>query len=556
MPRYVLSLDVETYGKASWLPKQNHFTPQRCRYLDGIPPHRQVLCCSVTPCLDPRPSPSHPWTVELISQLRPLSTFTLPLSLDLRRRNPKLPFPPHVAAVAPALSATLDTKCASAPSILEAWLLDTDTLIGMNLAYDLQFLRYCFPLLARCLTPDTHPHLLDLSYIAFLEDDVSPERSLKDMGPVSGLYRYDEGDLERIDCPYQLLHYNAQDTHNAVLMVAHKAALILDNQHRGDKLSPFCISHFSSTIWNCVEMTAAGVPFHVPSLSTFATTLHTRIKEALTAIPFPVSTEAGPEPKKHRDAFMLRLLTAAARHTDVTTDPHIIYTDKTRELSFSEANRNHLLSLIPPSDPEHADLTAICKTLDQWSADSKLFSTYVCPLLWHARNSRPYKGRLVPNPAVPSPEPLPPCLIPPPKTKKPPKPKVPKTPKPRRKSSSSPSPTDPTPSTGPSSPSRSCRTEPSDSSTPPSSPSSSSPASTSQTSSSDSSTPRSKRPSPSAQSSSKSTEPPSSSSTSRRKRSSSSTPPAPPDSSTPSAAPPPSTTSAPNDSPSHQPAPT
>jgi hypothetical protein len=409
---YVTSLDIETYGKWKHYPEQQHFTPQRSRYLARIPPSDQILSCSLTFCVDPRPTPSHPWDCSLVASLRPSFTFIVPLSARFQRAVPG-EAPPGLAHAWPTLLTSLHTPIPTAISLICAALSRTDTLIGMNLAYDLNFLTYCVPGLSRFLNPDTHPHLLDLSYISFLESDVRPERSLKDIGPVFNLYRYADEDLEQHSCPLKLLHYNGMDTHNAVTAVSHTASEILRNPRRGDKLSSFCISHFSSTIWNCVEMTANGVPFSIPALTSLATRLQSDITTACSEIPFPIMKAMGPEPMKHRSAFMLRLLEVASRHANVSEDPLIQYTPATRELSFSEANRSHLLSLIPPSDPDHASLASICSSIERWSSSSKLFGTYVAPMLWRTTNrqKRIYRSVLVPSPSSPSPQDPPPCPL-------------------------------------------------------------------------------------------------------------------------------------------------
>lgn len=463
----ILSYDIETYGKLSGHPTQTQFNPFRSFHIDGVPYPDQILCASLTLCTDPRPSPSTPWTAALVSLIRPTTTIVVPLApFQSKPRS----LPPTLAHLAPMLDASLALTPARGLSVLLSYLSQCDTLLGMNLAFDLLYSRVCKPVLRPFL--DRIPHIIDLSYVNFLESDVRPERSLKTIGTALALHLYDADDLEVIRCPRRLFWYNAQDTHNTVNNIATLAHRLTSEP--SDALSQFCITHYTNTIRCCVDMTENGVPFSVPALTSLATLQASILHCTKRACPIPLSGEGS---QKAQQAYMQSLYDEATwqaglvRHkpgvdpddpdyvrnlglNTLSRDPLIQYTDKTCVLCYSESNRSHLLSLIPPSSHLHASFSLTNATIDEWSKASKLFGTYLFPLLWRQRR-KPYKqtSRLVPLP-VPNPLPLPPCPeeIPCPKIK------VPKTPRPakspsrttRKAKAKTPSPS-PSPATAPSS---------------------------------------------------------------------------------------------------------
>jgi len=497
----ILSYDIETYGKLSGHPAQTQFNPFRSFHIDGVPYPDQILCASLTLCTDPRPSSATPWTAALVSLIRPTTTLVVPLApFQSKPRS----LPPTLAHLAPMLDASLALTPARGLSVLLSYLSQCDTLLGMNLAFDLLYSRVCKPVLRPFL--DRIPHIIDLSYVNFLESDVRPERSLKTIGTALALHLYDADDLEVIKCPRRLFWYNAQDTHNTVNNIATLAHRLTSEP--SDALSQFCITHYTNTIRCCVDMTENGVPFSVPALTSLATTQLSTLNRCASTCPIPLSGEGS---QKAQQSYMQSLYDEAvvsqglAEYTrtydplepdlvppnevspstliavglsKLSRDPLIQYTEKTRVLCYSESNRSHLLSLIPPSSHLHASFSATNATIDEWSKASKLFGTYLFPLLWRQRR-KPYKqtSRLVPLP-VPNPLPLPPCPEEIPCLKI----KVPKTPRPakspsrttRKARAKTPSPS-PSPATVPSSSDSNSKSPPA--SSPPSDPTTSSPSS-------------------------------------------------------------------------------
>lgn len=200
--------------------------------MDQIPLKNLVLTCCITlPKVDPRPSPS-PWDFLSLSKIVPGET--MPFRLDSHQ----------------------DTKS------LADWIWYFDSLAGMNLGFDIPYLRYISPLLREALTERLQ--VIDLSVLNYLECDSRPERSLKTLGPVLGTHVYEEQDLERLASIEEILGYNAQDTHNTFLSIVVLALSIL----RRLGPSPFTLRFYSDTIWSCIRMSENGVPFSLSRLIT------------------------------------------------------------------------------------------------------------------------------------------------------------------------------------------------------------------------------------------------------------------------------------------------
>lgn len=217
--------------------------------------------------------------------------------------------------------------------LLYSWLCWADTLLGMNLPFDLGILRSFHPLLARALSGR---HLLiDLSVVNFLQSDARPERSLKTLGPILGTHTYRlTARNHRFTSSPSLLAYCGADTHNTVLAISHLSRLITQEsglrpeeagvgpQLSSSKLSPTCLSFYSSTIQCVTEMTEAGVPFSRSSLESLATSCRSTIArcESLAASWSPPLLLSGEGSVKSKATF-LDLLTSTIDHGDPTSCP-------------------------------------------------------------------------------------------------------------------------------------------------------------------------------------------------------------------------------------------
>ena len=289
----------------------------------------------------------------------------------------------------------------------------------MNLGFDLGMYRSLGPDF-RYVLSGRHT-LLDLSYINYLESEVRPERSLKNIGHILGTHIYDEKDLDRLPTIRAILDYNGQDTHNTLSSISTIAARCLSYgpEWLGAKLSPSSIQFYSDTIWSCLFLTEAGVPFHRPSLLALASRLLADLRRASAACSSHSLLLSG----KNSDKSKATLLSSILDHLDAThpdfssTDPArsirshplLVYTEKTRQVSFSEENINFLLNLLPPRSI-YARLLRISLLTTR---RNKLLSSYLYPYLWHQRPAQKPKPHhlldrtcllVPPSPLSPHPE--------------------------------------------------------------------------------------------------------------------------------------------------------
>jgi len=396
----ILSLDVESFGAVAGLPVQTCFHPRRCLHVDNVPSHHLLQVISLVPCAPlPNLQSLHTLTPTHAHVLR-LSTHRLPLTHPSDRAVPS-----HLL---PSLTTSHRLSPRVSLRLLCEWLSWADTLVGMNLPFDLSFLRHHHPAL-RALLNGRHT-LLDLSYLNFLESDVRPERSLKTIGPVLGTHNYDAGTTardHRFHSFSSLAFYCAQDSWNTVLAVRELAHRL--SPMGGDKLSNFSIALNSDTLWDCIEMSDHGVPFHIPSLESLARDLQSKVTAAeLSAAPTLLLSGPGSEKSK---SVLLDAAIAELGPT-ILDDPLLQYTEKRRALSFSDANRTLLKSHLSPDSP----LLPLFNLADDHAAALKLLSSYCYPLLYHRRNKPTSRTSiLVPQPGVP---PCPPRLPPSPPSSK------------------------------------------------------------------------------------------------------------------------------------------
>lgn len=400
----VLSLDIETYGKHTSFPDQTCFSPRRSLFVDRPPPSRLVLSVALTlPEFDPRchsqtpstspsgptpasaasPSPTSSATSSTPASETSPPAFSSASSTPTASSSPPLPaWDAHLLSrLSPGPTLTFRLDSPRTCSLLYRWLVHADTIIGMNLQFDLSYLRAFHPLFRAAL--DGRHTLIDLSVVNYLHCESRPERSLKSLGPVLGTHTYSSDDLVRLSSWSKLLSYNAQDTHNTLLAVAHLARRIASSPP-SPKLSPACTSFYSDTIWSCVSMTESGVPFDRHRLLRLFHRLHRHRARCLSLCSsrFSLSLE-GDGSQKSRASFLSSLIEAVdAAHPSspsVRNHPLLTFTEARHDISFTEGNRDLLASLLPPSHP----LRRACRLIARHSRASKLIGTYLYPLLFH-----------------------------------------------------------------------------------------------------------------------------------------------------------------------------
>lgn len=366
----LISLDIETYGacthnaRGQALPSQSAFHPQRALQTDGVTRDNMVLTCTITTDVHSCPCANGIAHVPL-DHAKPCCTFTLHMDQEKDR------------------------------VLLHRWLTWCDTILGMNLPFDLQFLRACDHRFQFALSPHGKT-LIDLSILNYLHSELRPERSLKSLGPVLGTHAYKrtikDGKFRSPHDP-EFLDYAAQDTHNTLLASAELARRIKQDWPDTDKLSPFCIQHYSDCLWTIITMSEAGIPMSRAALSDMRETLLIASDLAMKSAEHHGVQLEGTGSAKSKAAFLDECVQKLAlRNIDILSHPLAQFTEKTRAFSFSDANRNLIRGALLDTDTrEIAVLTAAAAH----QRAQKMLSTYVWPLLDGKRNKPEDKGSVV-----------------------------------------------------------------------------------------------------------------------------------------------------------------
>ena len=367
----LISLDIETYGSCTHnargqaLPSQSAFHPQRALQTDGVTRDNMVLTCTITTDVHSCPCAKTYLAHVTLDKAKPCCTFTLHMDQEKDR------------------------------VLLHRWLTWCDTILGMNLPFDLQFLRACDHRFQFALSPHSKT-LIDLSILNYLHSELRPERSLKSLGPVLGTHAYKrtikDGKFRSPHDP-EFLDYAAQDTHNTLLASAELARRIKQDWPDTDKLSPFCIQHYSDCLWTIITMSEAGIPMSRTALSDMRETLLIASDLAMKSAEHHGVQLEGTGSAKSKAAFLDECVQKLAlRNIDILSHPLAQFTEKTRAFSFSDANRNLIRGALLDTDTrEIAVLTAAAAH----QRAQKMLSTYVWPLLDGKRNKPEDKGSVV-----------------------------------------------------------------------------------------------------------------------------------------------------------------
>jgi hypothetical protein len=413
----IISLDLETFGKVlrddkGPLPPQTQFHPRKMIWNDGVAPDRLVQSASITlPEFDPRcPNPPIPSCNSGPSPWRSTGWLPLPPNAQTRSSPPdrtgSSPEPTCKGSPPSSTGWSLDSLAQLRPGptiylpltgpdgprnklILAAWLEYADTLLGMNLQFDLLCLRND-PDYRYILRPFRHT-ILELSAFNYQHSELRVERSLKDVGPVTRLFTYDENEkqVRYPDC-YDPAHanYNSSDTHNAMLGVAYFARRIREDWPHTDKFSPYAIAYYSDLIWACITMAEQGIPMSRNRLSRLEGHLLRRSDRIRTDLSINHGLQMdGEGSQKAKSAFFESLIKAVdegglySRHTSIRSNRLLQITPKKKTISHSEENRTLLSSYLPPSHP----LKVVCGKMDTFGRFQKLVSAYTYPLLRHSR---------------------------------------------------------------------------------------------------------------------------------------------------------------------------
>lgn len=362
-----LSIDIETYGILEGQPLQTTFVPARSQHVDGVHPRHQILTTALT----------HGAAGRDIASWVPTQTSVY---------HPQLPN--HLGMLISHLRAH-------------------DTLVGCNLIYDLAYLRAFSGALRDVL--DGRHLLIDLTVLSFLENDVRPSHSLKAIARDYDIHRYLSSGKDRYRTLDEVDAYNATDTHVTLLCCAEAARRIAlaQKSRPDDRLSDDCLRMYSDTIWSCLSMTEAGVPFSAQRLSDLL--FEHSVSSTLAALKLQAShglIVQGEGRDASRAAFLEKLIARTpggdTASPQILQDPLFRETEKTGKPSWQKLNRALLRRYQPDTS-----LDPTLDLIDTHASSVKLITSYLNPLYGRASGKHPRGSELCgPRPIPGSPDQL------------------------------------------------------------------------------------------------------------------------------------------------------
>ena len=266
----IISLDIESYGacetnhQGTFLPEQKVFNPLRSMHTDKVSLEDLVLTVAITlPEFDPRWT--HQSSLSSVKQCNNTNS-----SLNNEQTKPSNKSEPYLSTQKRQASSSKETSwtCAMLSNLfpsttmvfqmwkeydrhcLRKWILHSDTILGMNLLFDIQYLRQLPDF--RFVLDGKHT-LIDLSVVNYLHSELRPEKSLKSLGPVLGTHTYQQTLKEgrfRNPTDSGIISYNAQDTHNTMMCVSELSIRILKEQecHQNSQKNSSVTSDSSSVL--------------------------------------------------------------------------------------------------------------------------------------------------------------------------------------------------------------------------------------------------------------------------------------------------------------------
>jgi len=389
MDTQIISLDIETYGaveegiRGNLLPKQTVFHPAKSMHTDGVDLSDLIITASITLVKEDQCCTATQ-TELWIEQDKKLTKSQTKTSDTLQSQSCQLEerLLPNLKNLKPQQSMVFDLADALDRERLRKWLRYSTTIVGMNLPFDIQYLRkdpyFKFEL--------ENQLLIDLSIVNYLHDETRPEKSLKNLGPILRTHAYTSTLKEerfKTARDKELYNYNAQDTHNTILAVRELARRIENDFPNSDKLSVFCIEFYSDLLWTIIRMSEAGICMNKKELEKLEDTLTVMCKEAndrATETGYPLEGEGSGVAKQQLMDDAINLIGDRIRNEMELTPAKGL-------VSFTEGNRNKLQNALRGDiEGKRWELTKVFDAAKIHAGAQKIISSYTYPLLRHRRN--------------------------------------------------------------------------------------------------------------------------------------------------------------------------
>lgn len=247
-------------------------------------------------------------------------------------------------------------------------------LLGQNFCFDLGYLRYALPVSRAWLCPPLA--IADLSITNYLANEVRPEKSLKNLAPLLGVTKYEPGFRQyKSSADPELHRYNVQDT-QATLLANEKLWEAITSYYgpSSAKLSAYNEAWYNDLLWLVLHMTENGVSMNVPSLQELYGRYNKRrsniVSLAKDLWSMPLRGEGSDRAKRE-------VMDLGVESIREGTDIELRLTDKRKEVSFCDENRNKLLGVLPRTSEAAKKLRAIGVYADT----AKIMDAYLRTLL-------------------------------------------------------------------------------------------------------------------------------------------------------------------------------
>jgi len=389
MDTKIISLDIETYGaveegyRGNLLPQQTVFQPSKSMHTDGVDLKDLIVTASITLVKEDQCPTQKEHSNPLLQQQAKYKTQTRGNSLCLSSERQELSSQ-RLKNLTPQETMVFNLSNDTDRDRLRKWLNHSEIILGMNLPFDIQYLRkdpqFKFVLEKQLL--------IDLSVMNYLHDETRQEKSLKNLGPILRTHSYKTTlKNERFKSPFDppLYEYNAQDTHNTVLAIRELARRINNDFSKSDKLSPFCINFYSRLLWTIIRMSESGICMDRDKIQGIEDNLLVLCKEAnenATKAGYPLEGEGSGKAKQELMDDAIDLIGDWMRdEMELTPAKGLV--------SFTEANRNKLQNALKgPSAMSALDdeLIRVFDAAKIHAGAQKIISSYTYPLLRHRRN--------------------------------------------------------------------------------------------------------------------------------------------------------------------------
>lgn len=277
----------------------------------------------------------------------------------------------------PGVTMTFNMQDAADRIKLLKWLRHVTTIVGMNLLYDLSWLRACSPHARSVLPAIEHHTLVDISILNMLHSEIRPERGLKDLArSLLGVEMLDpltKGVTFPTSTNQQLHAYNASDSHYTACLAGTLTQMIRTDYPDTDKLSDYSGTFYSDLISSTLRLSEAGVPYSLPALHALDARCRTTMESSSSILTSADITPSGTGSLTARRRFMDSVIADVPYIVQ-----HPLFSKTTGgSVSVNKLNRQLVVAYLSPDDPRLPIFTA----LDNYEHTSTLVEHFITPLL-------------------------------------------------------------------------------------------------------------------------------------------------------------------------------